>query len=327
MSNQLTVVVPVYNVEKYLDKCIKSILEQTVPVGEIILVDDGSKDESGKIADEYALKYNNIKVIHQENGGLSAARNSGIESATKKYIAFVDSDDYIEPTMYEELLRRMQEENADISIGGVWYEKESGEKYSPYEFNVEKKWNKKEALIELNSYKYFNMSFCDAVFNRKLFETEGYGDERLRFPEGKLCEDFYLMHKVVARAETVVYTSTPFYHYLQRENSISRNAKVNLAPMDASLKQLDFYNKWFPELNNIAETACFFAYASVYTTYCRVGQKCPDELTRKINSLCNKFLKGVLRNKYIPKIKKIQAIAFCYGKIVYKIIVKRKNHR
>ena len=104
MRNELTVVIPVYNVEKYLSKCIESILNQTLPVDEIILVDDGSKDRSGEIADEYAAKYNNIKVIHQENGGLSAARNTGIDAATKEYIAFVDSDDYIDSIMYERLI-------------------------------------------------------------------------------------------------------------------------------------------------------------------------------------------------------------------------------
>lgn len=116
MRNELTVVIPVYNVEKYLSKCIESILNQTLPVDEIILVDDGSKDRSGEIADEYAAKYNNIKVIHQENGGLSAARNTGIDAATKEYIAFVDSDDYIDSIMYERLMSQLQQDGADISI-------------------------------------------------------------------------------------------------------------------------------------------------------------------------------------------------------------------
>ena len=310
MSSELTVVVPVYNVEKYLGKCIDSILSQTLVVDEIILVDDGSRDRSGKIADEYAAKYKNIKVIHQKNGGLSAARNTGIDTATKEYIAFVDSDDYI-----------------DSTIGGVWYEQENGTKYSPYAPDITKIWNKTESLIELNSYQYFNMSFCDAIFKRSLFETEAYGEGKLRFPVGKLCEDFYLMHRIVARAERVTYTSTPFYHYVQRGNSISRNAKVNLAPMDASLAQLDFYKAWFPDLVYIAETACFFAHASIYTTYCRNGQSCPKELQEKINPICRKYLGSVLKNAYIPKVKKAQALMLCYAKFAYKAIVSRREHR
>lgn len=327
MGSGLTVVVPVYNVEKYLRKCIDSILGQTLTVDEIILVDDGSKDKSGEIAEEYAIKHRNIKVIHQKNGGLSVARNTGIDAATKEYIAFVDSDDYIDLTMYETLMSRLQNDGADISIGGVWYEQENGAKYSPYAPNITKVWNKTESLIELNSYRYFNMSFCDAIFKRSLFETEAYGEGQLRFPVGKLCEDFYLMHKIIARAERIVYTSIPLYHYIQRNNSISRNNEVNLAPMDASLAQLEFYRKWFSELEYIAETATFFAYASIYTTYCRSAQKCPEDLQRMIDPICRKYLGSVLKNSYIPKVKKVQALMFCYAKPAYKAIVSRREHR
>ena len=327
MNEKLTVVVPVYNVENYLRKCIDSILAQTINVSEIILVDDGSTDQSGNIADEYASKYSWIRTIHQPNGGLAAARNTGINAATGEYIAFVDSDDYIESAMYEELLDNLIKTQADMSIGGVWYEEENGTKYSPYPIGITRVWNKEESLIELNSFKYFNMSFCDAIFKRDLFEGSGYGEGALRFPKGKLCEDFYLMHRIVARTERVTYTSTPFYHYVQRGNSISRNTKVNLAPMDASLAQLEFYKKWFPDLDYIAETAVFFAHASIYTTYCRNGQICPKDLLKKINPICKEYLGSALKNSYIPKMKKAQALMFCYAKPAYKIIVSRREHR
>lgn len=326
-ENQLTVVVPIYNVEKYLRKCVDSILNQTFKVDEIILVDDGSLDHSGDIAEEYAAYYKQIKVIHQKNGGLSAARNTGIDAATREYIAFVDSDDYIDKFMYEKLMTNLKNENADLSIGGVWTESENGNGYSPYAPNIKKIWNKVEGLIELNSFQYFNMSFCDAVFKRQLFEGNGYGEGKLRFPQGKLCEDFYLMHKIVARTNKIVYTSTPFYHYVQRENSISRNVKINIAPMDASIKQLEFYNKWFPELTYIAETAAFFAHASIFTSYCRAGQDCPQNIMDEVNSVCHKYLLSVVKNQYIPKIKKMQAVVFCFSKTLYKAIVTRKSHR
>lgn len=327
MDGQLTVVIPIYNVEMYLKKCIDSVLNQTLPVAEIILVDDGSKDSSGEIADEYAVKHKNIKVIHQKNGGLSAARNSGIDLASNPYIAFVDSDDYIEPVMYEKLMRMLLDRDADISFGGVLYEQETGEKYSPYKPGIQKVWNKEKSLIELNSYRYFNMSFCNAIFKRSLFEEDAYGEGALRFPVGKLSEDFYLMHRILARAKTVTYMSTPFYHYIQRENSISRNVKINLAPMDASIQQLIFYRKWFPELAYAAETACFFAHASIYTTYCRSGQQCPAELLQRIDLVCRKYFFGVLRNPHIPKIKKLQAIAFCVAKPIYREVVMKRKHR
>ena len=115
----ISVIVPVYKVEKYLRECVDSILAQTYTNLEIILVDDGSPDNCGKICDEYAQNDSRIKVIHQENGGLSAARNAGLDIATGKYIGFVDSDDYAELNMFEELHKRIIENNADLSICGV----------------------------------------------------------------------------------------------------------------------------------------------------------------------------------------------------------------
>lgn len=327
MNSNLTVVVPVYNVEKYLRKCVDSILAQSLPVDEIILVDDGSKDTSGRIAEELATEHAQIKVIHQQNGGLAAARNTGIDAATKEYIAFVDSDDYIEPHMYEVLMDRLLKDKADMSICGVWYEQENGEKYTPYPDNVHKIWNKKQALIELNSYKYFNMSFCDIVFKRELFEITEYGEGALRFPVGKISEDFYLMHKVVARANRVTYTSELFYHYVQRGNSISRNKKIQTAQMDASDRQLEFFKKWFPDLTFVGESACFFAYVSVYSAYCRSRRKCPDKLTKSIDKVCHRYLKSVLKSPYIPRAKKTQALAYCFSKPLYRAVISRSTHR
>ena len=116
MGCRLSVVVPVYNVEKYLERCIKSLLSQTLHVDEIIIVDDGSPDNCGKIADDFAINNNNIIVIHQENMGLSGARNTGIERATGEYIGFVDSDDMILPEFYENLYYAITEKNADVAI-------------------------------------------------------------------------------------------------------------------------------------------------------------------------------------------------------------------
>ena len=116
---KISVIVPVYNVEKYLRKCIESILNQTFREFELILVDDGSTDSSGKICDEYALKDSRIKVIHKENGGASSARNAGLDVAKGEYIGFVDSDDWIEMDMYGELYRLIKENNTDISVCGI----------------------------------------------------------------------------------------------------------------------------------------------------------------------------------------------------------------
>lgn len=329
MRCRLSVVVPVYNVEKYLERCIKSLLSQTHYIDEIIIVDDGSPDKCGEIADALAAGNDNIIVIHQQNMGLSGARNTGIDNATGEYIGFVDSDDYVDPEMYSTLMRRAEENNAEISMCGVWYEQENGEGYSPFPLGREFVWDKKTALIELNSYRYLNMSVWKAVYKRELFEIEAYGEKQLRFPVGKNSEDYYLMHRIIARAERIAYTSEPFYHYIQRNNSISRysTGKISTEAVSASLSQLDFFNKWFPQLSYVAETASAFSHMGIYSGYVRRGMNCPKDLLEKLQEKSRSFLRSVLKNPYIPKVKKAQAFAFCYVLPVYKAVIARTSHR
>lgn len=321
--NEFTVIVPVYNVEKYLRKCLDSILSQTFAPKRIILVDDGSTDSSGEICDEYAEKEKSIIVVHQKNQGLSAARNKGIDMCETELITFVDSDDYITDDMYEVLIENMNSAQADMSICGVWIEKENGEKTTYRKTNIKKVWSTKEALVVLNSYQHFNMSVWNVMFKRSLFEDEN----PLRFPIGKKCEDYYLMHQLIARVNRLVYDSTPYYHYVQRPNSISRNVKINLAPIDASLAQLKFYRKNYPDIAYVAETACAFSHMGIYTAYIRNKQKCPKELITKLRKTSRKFLPSVLKNPHIPKIKKLQAFSFCYALPIYKYVVERTEHR
>ena len=190
---RLSVIVPVYNTASYLHKCVSSILSQSLPVHELILVDDGSVDASGEIAEEYARQHARVKVIHQKNQGAASARNAGIEAATGEYITFVDSDDYIDNRMYETLLTLIFETGSDIAICGMTVVYPDGSVYHPYKKGIRKTWNRRQAMIELNSYRYFNMSFCDAVFHRSLFEENGGKPSRLRFPVGRNSEDFFLM--------------------------------------------------------------------------------------------------------------------------------------
>lgn len=317
----LSVVVPVYNVEKYLDRCISSIVNQSYRYLEIILVDDGSSDASGKLCDEWKNRDTRIKCVHQRNGGLSAARNTGLEIASSDYITFVDSDDYIDPRMYEILMDGFNESDIDIVIGGVWNEQENGEKYTPYPANVQKLWTNQDGLVELNSFGHFDMSFCNKIFKRFLFEKEAYGEKKVRFPLKKLSEDFYIMYKIIARTNKIRYTSTPYYHYVQRENSISRNDNINLAGMDASVKQLNFFKQWFPEIIYAAETACFFSHEAIYDAYNRRHGNCPDELMPIINKICYKYLFATLRNPKLIFIKKIQALLFCVCRPLYKLVI------
>ena len=157
---KISVVIPIYNVEKYIERCIDSVLNQTYMNLEIILVDDGSPDRCGEICDNYAQIDKRIRVIHKENGGLSSARNAGLRIATGDYISFVDSDDWIEPHMYETLLKNAINYKAQISSGGVTDLVEKGETYIPikstFNGNIEIFFDNKEESIK----RFFSLSWA-----------------------------------------------------------------------------------------------------------------------------------------------------------------------
>lgn len=319
--NPISVIIPVYNTAEYLQRCLDSILVQRQHICELILVDDGSTDGSGAICDEYAERWPGLVIAeHQKNQGSSAARNRAIDRAKGKYLSFIDSDDYIEPDMYERLLALIDETGADMACGAMLIEKTDGEKYCRVPDGIRKCWDTREALVELNSYRYLYISFCCALFSR-----EAIGE--LRFPVGTLCEDYYLLHQVVARCPKVAYTSHPIYHYIQRGGSNSRSREISLAPMGASLAQLDFFRKNFPEIAHVAEADCAFAHMGIYIAYLRSGQECPGDLKRKLARVARKYLPGVLRSGNLPVMKKLQALAFSFMPPIYRMVIERTEHR
>lgn len=219
----LSVVVPVYNVEKYVERAVNSICTQTLTDMEIILVDDGSKDQSGKLCDEFAKKDSRIRVIHKENGGLSSARNAGIELASGKYIAFVDSDDWIDPEMYAVLTGLLEKNQADLAICS-YKEVSEGENPTPAKGEGEiTLWQEQEALqvfIEENEAYNIQNAAWNKVYKRRLMGE-------LRFPEGKLFEDIAYTTKLIARSQKTVYTNQPFYNYVVNRSGSIMNQRIN----------------------------------------------------------------------------------------------------
>lgn len=218
----ISVIIPVYNVELYLCKCIDSVLSQTYENLEIILVDDGSPDNCGEICDKYALKDSRIRVIHKANGGLSDARNAGLDIIQGEYVAFVDSDDWIEPTMYKTLLKNMMEFHADMSFGGVADELENKEscvisKVSDYGCTSPFSENNIEAMR-----RYFNGSWAawDKLYKAELFDN-------IRFPKGEINEDEAIVIQLLSLCQTVCYTNEIFYHYIKRNNNSITNASFS----------------------------------------------------------------------------------------------------
>lgn len=240
MEYKISVIVPIYKVEKYLNRCVDSILNQSYKNIEVILVDDGSPDNCGKICDEYLLKDNRIRVIHKENGGLSSARNAGLEIATGEYIGFVDSDDWIEPKMYETLIENAIKYNAEISVGGVVDLLEENDNYTIIKSTFDEKIDVQVLNNEEAMKKFFlgSWSAWDKIYKRKVHE-------KIRFPEGMINEDEAIAMKILDNSEKIVYTNEVFYNYIRRPNSITTS--------EFSERKLDWYRNCKKNLEFIKE--------------------------------------------------------------------------
>lgn len=240
----ISVIVPVYRVEEFLDDCIKSIVNQTYHNLQIILVDDGSPDSCGEICENWAKVDDRIIVIHKENGGLSDARNAGLAIATGDYIAFVDSDDWIEPRMYEVMLSIIKKEKADIVACGFidTYSQKSITHSYPYVTGSS------ETFLK---YIYSDTIFPVAAWN-KLYKKELWNS--FSFPKGKICEDAFTTYLLVDKASRIVQIPDALYHYRIRENSIM-TSKFRLARMDEEEAWRDNYlymKKNYPEISGLA---------------------------------------------------------------------------
>lgn len=216
MENDLiSIIIPVYKVEKYLEKCIESVLKQTYTNLQIILVDDGSPDNCGKICDEYAKKDPRIEVIHKVNGGLSDARNVGIAKAKGKYIGFVDSDDYIKEDMYEILINLIKEYDADVSICNL-YDVIDGKEYIRNNENGIQEYSRLEILKEVLLDKNIQSYAWNKLYKKELFDE-------IKYPIGKKYEDIGTTFYVFEKCNKIVVTSEPEYYYLKRSDSLVNN--------------------------------------------------------------------------------------------------------
>ena len=311
---KISVIIPIYNVEKYLKRCIESIIKQTYSNLEIILVDDGSPDGCAKICDEYKNKDERIVVIHKKNGGLSDARNAGLKVATGEIISYIDSDDYVDLDMYEKMTKAMEEKNADIVVCGTNIDYEDGHTKVKCE-KEEKSFNREEALIELNSFKSFDMAVWNKLYKREVVD-------KIEFPVGKKSEDYFVMYQYFARAKKVVIINQAKYHYFQRSNSISRGKNVTHDYIEGSKSQKEFFKKNFPDLNYVGNTAYAFSYIATYNRYIKNELKMTNELKKEFKKEVRKYLKDINGNSHISRSKKIQATLFSYSLFIYKIALK-----
>ncbi len=239
----ISVIVPVYKVEPYLARCVESIRNQTYHNLEIILVDDGSPDRCGQMCDELALEDPRIRVVHKENGGLSSARNAGLDVMTGQYVGFVDSDDYIAHDMIEILLGLMQEHDAQISCCGMEQVSETGH-VGYFNPNTDDLLilDTQQALRELLYNSRITNSLCDKLYRADIFNN-------LRMTEGIIYEDYDVMYRCIHRATCIVYLGTPLYRYFQSQGSILRSTFSNrhYDAIAIGPNRLDFYATYSPQ--------------------------------------------------------------------------------
>ncbi len=221
----LSIIVPVYDVERYLPKCMDSILAQTFTDFELILVDDGSPDNCPALCDAAAAKDARIRVIHQKNGGLSAARNAGLDAARGAWIGFVDSDDYIAPEMYEAMYHAVQSTGADLALCDYAEVDEAGAPCQSMHIRLEKKDFTGRDLL-----KNATDSTIQPAWN-KLYRRDVFA--QLRYPEGKLNEDLFLIPEICLNTQKAVVVPKALYYYVQRGGSIM-NGNKTLRHFDAA---------------------------------------------------------------------------------------------
>lgn len=308
MSQEIfvSIIVPVYDIEEYLVECIESILAQTWKHFEIILVDDGSTDSSGKMCDEYAEKYNRIFVIHKKNGGLSSARNAGIDVARGNYLAFIDSDDVVHPDYLRELVNIVEKENADlvacdfcVGTSCQWGET------SEIKYDIRRD---EDVLERMND----NDVVVTVAWN-KLYHAKFFKEYNLRYPEGKIHEDMFLTPQILHCTNKMVITNQKLYFYRQRKNSIM-NSSFSIKQLD-SLEAIEFrialFTKWDKKELQIKEYESYIRKAKELYRKMKNGEEEEYEQEKKkikmkmLNILKEKKVVYLLNWKY-----KIKLITF-----------------
>lgn len=314
----VSVVVPVYNVEQYLNDCVDSILKQSYQNIEVILVDDGSKDNSGSMCDEIAKCDSRVRVIHKSNGGLSSARNAGIENARGEFITFIDSDDDITSDYVEYLFSMIKKDKTKMAIASYSVVHVKSDKTDVRDLSrglSSLVLDTKECLSRMLCEEGFTVSACAKLYKKELFSD-------VLFPIGKLCEDNGTIYKLILKCDRISYGAKSIYNYYTRENSImtSKFNKKRLDLLELTDIMVSDISKVYPSLCDVLEKRTFQARFSILRQMVFVDLD--EELTLKkkeiIRFLRKNFWK-VLKNKKCDKRDKLAAISLMFGEACFKL--------
>lgn len=283
MMELISVIVPVYRTEAYLDRCVESIVEQSYENLEIILVDDGSPDNCPAMCDAWAEKDRRVKVIHKQNGGLSDARNAGLSVCTGAYIAFVDSDDWIHPDYIRLLYITAQKYNAQISACDVQFVYEGDSVKSAPSTVTSKCYTPEQAIATLIKGCVFRAVAWNKLYQRSIIQSE-------RFPIGKNHEDEFFTYRILDRAVRLAYVDAPLYFYFQRPGSIMHMTSIKrLDALEAYLERLNLLKAKYPQLYREDKVSFCVSCISLYSAALRTPVDCMDIYLSKIKNYRKKL--------------------------------------
>ena len=308
----VSIIIPVYNVERYLEKCVNSVLAQTLEEIEVILVDDGSTDESGQLCDLYR-KDSRVHIIHKKNGGLSDARNTGVDIATAEYIGFVDSDDYIESDMYEVLLHNILEEKADISFCGIYdvYASEVRPAYKEIEGTFTT--DAKGAIKNVLQGQYASVSAVNKLYRKELLKKHP-------FPVGKTSEDAHFIIPYLTDIKTAVFDMCPKYYYMHREGTITTRPfrKTDLSIIEAYENNRRIIEHNYPDLLELANFRYYWSLFYVIDKMMRTDSYGMDGEYRTIVATIRREYFNIMKNRYVGRSRKLAVTGLMIHKSIYK---------
>lgn len=317
----ISVIVPCYNVEAYLKRCVDSIIDQTYQNLDVILVDDGSTDGTGKLCDDIAQTDPRIRVVHKENGGLSDARNAGIEAAKGEFYSFVDGDDHLEENAYEVMLHEMDDPDVSLVSAGIVVEDIAGN----VSLNMSQKrliLDREEALRNLlGPARTIAQSSCNKLFRRQLFHE-------LRYKKGIINEDAELLPKLLDICNLVVLLDKPVYHYVRRRGSITESefSLWKYQGIDIAYDTLAFCKKKYPQLVPYAH---YYVMDALFKTYGELLSSNNRSVFRKQEGLLRvrmvrEYFKCVLQKDIMEecgdRVKSIAITAFFGDELTKKLV-------
>lgn len=312
MSDLISVIIPIYNVEKYLLRCINSILKQTYTNLEIILVDDGSPDNCGNICDNLKKRDKRIVVIHKKNGGLSSARNAGLNIANGEYVVFIDSDDWIENDYIKKLYEDICLKDADIAVPSFCITFDDGKRKVDSKIKKRSVYSSEQALEIFLFNGYLTPCVASKMWRKSLWDN-------IRCPEGKLFEDQYTTYKLLMNANKIIYEPKARYYYFKHQGSIGHSAFTNRTYdlLGGIHEEYEEITSCYPQTEKslkVARSVWELVFINMM-----ILSNCEDKaIIKEIQIRSRKCWMNVIKCEYLPCIRKIEIALFCFSFPLYR---------